>query len=258
MSSYVTPEECYEYYDQMFRVKRHPDILFTTGDPKVIARLQKQFSKGEALHVNIQGWAGKAFVLRLEYREPFARHLECNAVLRPTGRPTSHSDALRVGDTVRVKKPTGFLERVLQEEGLKMLREATKLAPKDTGALRNSYVTGPECDVYFNENAFKLAMAPLTAKEKPVKIRNKYYVAADRVTTHSEQDQDNVDGKVAFAGVTSQSRSYGKWTRKDLSAAIAHAEQVLEADPAKEHVAIVKIIRVVRRKKAPLVVEVIK
>lgn len=89
-----------------------------------------------------------------------------------------------------------------------------------------------------------------------MKIRNRFYVAAPSVTTEREQAQDNTEKNVHLA-VSSGDRS-GKWTRKDLKAAIAHAEQILELEPSKDHVAVVQIVRVVRRKKAPVVVEVVK
>lgn len=92
-------------------------------------------------------------------------------------------------------------------------------------------------------------------KETPVKIRNRFYVAADRVATASEQGQDNIKKNVAFAGVDTQSRVHGKWTRKTLADAVEHAHDILENDPTKDHVAIVKIVKLVRRPKPKFIVE---
>lgn len=99
-----------------------------------------------------------------------------------------------------------------------------------------------------------------TKKEKPVKIRNRFYVAAEKVTSASEQDQVNDPTKVHLADGMKRTplQQSGKWTRPTLKAAIAHAEQILEANPTQDHVAIVQIVRTVRRKKAPLVVETVK
>lgn len=102
-------------------------------------------------------------------------------------------------------------------------------------------------------------------KKKPVKIRNKYYVAAAHVTSDGEQAQDNTAKNVALSVPRvnpphtggSAAHHEGKWTRRDLKDAIKHAEQILEAQPNRDHVTIVKIVRVVRRKKAPVVVEVV-
>jgi hypothetical protein len=78
-----------------------------------------------------------------------------------------------------------------------------------------------------------------------VKIRNRFYVAAPAVTTHTEQDQANTERSA-------------RWTHPTLKAALAHAETILEENPNKDHVAVVQIVRVVRRKKAPVVVEVVR
>lgn len=90
-----------------------------------------------------------------------------------------------------------------------------------------------------------------------MKIRNKFYVAAPSVTTPREQDQDNIDP--AQQSIRPSDASMGKqWTRKDLKAAVEHATALLEADPKLEHVAISRIVTLVRRKKAPVVVEQVK
>lgn len=115
-----------------------------------------------------------------------------------------------------------------------------------------SYVSAAEANKYFDENCY-------IKKEKPLKIRNRFYVAADRVTSALEQNQVNEPSKVFLAdGVKRTVVNSGKWTRPTLKAAIAHAEEILDANPSQEHVAITQIVRIVRRKKAPLVVETVK
>jgi hypothetical protein len=94
-------------------------------------------------------------------------------------------------------------------------------------------------------------------KEPPVKIRNKYYVASPSVTTAREQGQDNKAPAVSLATHHVGAESGGRWTRKDLADCITQATEQLEKNPGLEHVAIVRIVRVVRRKKQPVVVEVI-
>lgn len=79
------------------------------------------------------------------------------------------------------------------------------------------------------------------------KIRNRFYVASSGVIAHAEQGQDS-------HCCTMPSR----WTKKTLKEAIAHAEQILDSDPKRDHVAVVQIIRMVRRGKTPNVIEVIK
>lgn len=95
----------------------------------------------------------------------------------------------------------------------------------------------------------------LVVKEKkPMKVRNKFYVAAANVTSFAEQDAE--DRPLNISG--SSQVGYGRWTKPTLALAIAHAETILEKDPTKDHVAIAQIVRVVRREKQPFVVETVK
>lgn len=105
-----------------------------------------------------------------------------------------------------------------------------------------------------------------------MKIRNRFYIASPHVTSEGEQAQDNLPDKVTLAEavkvggedaaytVPRQTGRYsrGKWTRKNLADAIKTAEGILETQPDRDHVAIVRIVRIVRRKKQPVVVEVVK
>lgn len=225
MSNYMADFDA-EYY---LRMKHHPDITFTTCKTDVVARLQRQFGRNEPIYVNLPGWCGAAYVLKLAYRYPIDSQFECDAVLRPTGRPTE-----RVTDT---------------ESGISMRLDYVEMAM--------SPLNHPMCRISSEHPFFNQ-----TKKETPVKIRNKYYVAAAKVSTELEQAQDNVSGKISLAnGSGTNTRGYGentgRWTRKDLKGAVEHAEQILEANPTQDHVVIVKMVRIVRRKKAPLVVEVL-
>lgn len=91
-------------------------------------------------------------------------------------------------------------------------------------------------------------------QEALVKVKNRFYVAAERVTSSHEQGQDNEAGVALAIG---ENINGGLWTRKTIDAAIAHAEAVLEANPKRDHVAVVRIVRIVRRRKMPVVVEVV-
>lgn len=91
------------------------------------------------------------------------------------------------------------------------------------------------------------------ANDQKLKVRNRFYIAASLVTSASEQDQDNTSDKAHLA-LRSGDRS-GKWTRKTVKDAVAHAEQILADEPGKDHVAIVQIVKIVRRKAAPIIVE---
>lgn len=49
-----------------------------------------------------------------------------------------------------------------------------------------------------------------------------------------------------------------KWTRKTEADAIAHAKRILQDDPHKDCVIVVKITHIIRRKDQPIVVEKVK
>jgi hypothetical protein len=274
----------YDYMDEALfgRIKRVPDISFTTSDTHVIARLQRQFAKGEPLSVNLQGWHGKAYVLKLTPHFSADGLNTCDATLRPTGRPCSRPDALRIpADQVTVgperaydkfiitglpTPPAGtitqriygksftqsIMDEVAKGVSASIMSDMKRRVPFDTGALRRA---ADDLLIHGHPNC-RCVPVGITAKENPVRVRNKFYVAAPSVTTHSEQDQDNTEKTVHLA-VSSGDRS-GKWTRKDLAAAVAHAQQVLEADPSKDHVAVVKIVKIIRRPKPKYIVEDVK
>lgn len=156
----------------------------------------------------------------------------------------------------------GFLASALQQSAKELARSIRNAAPFDTGALHDSINCRCIVGVDWASDAFK--------KERPVKIRNRFYLAAPHVTSASEQAQDNTPDKVAlstpivrssgesFGGRQTGRHNPGKWTRKDLKAAIAHAEEVLAAQPERDHVAVVRIVKIVRRPKPKFVVEDVK
>ena len=97
---------------------------------------------------------------------------------------------------------------------------------------------------------------PVLTKEKWVmkKVHNRFYVASDKMTSEMEQASPNTESK--------QSKDYtgrhNRWAKNTVAQAIDHARELLEKDPAREHVAIVKVIKLVRRKKMPIIVEDVK
>jgi hypothetical protein len=86
---------------------------------------------------------------------------------------------------------------------------------------------------------------PMT-KKTALKIRNKFYIGHPKITSEAEQGQMN-DPAMASQPV--------RWTRATLEDAIKHAELRLEANPKEDHCVIVQVIRIVRRKRAPVIVE---
>jgi hypothetical protein len=66
---------------------------------------------------------------------------------------------------------------------------------------------------------------------------NKFYVAAEHISVNVAQGfNDN-------------------WTRPTLDSAIEHAKEILAKNPSREGVVIVQMIRIVRRRTQPVIVE---
>ena len=82
------------------------------------------------------------------------------------------------------------------------------------------------------------------------KIKNKFYVGHPKVSSDFEQANDNPPASSLMPTI--------RWTRKTLADAVAHAGQILEANPGQDHCVVVQIVRIVRRKKAPVITEVVR
>lgn len=168
--------------------------------------------------------------------------------------PVRYATHLEYGAAPKMSVPPGFYSGVAASMARDLERrivgwDIAGLVKKDytvKGILR-------KCDQTFQFNYDQ-------PKEKKMKVRNKFYVAAPSVTAEHEQAEPNLEGKVPLAGgpLPKGLINRPRWTRHTLADALKHAEQMLEADPKLEHVAVTQIVRVVRRKKAPVVVEVVK
>lgn len=73
-----------------------------------------------------------------------------------------------------------------------------------------------------------------------VKKMNKFYVASDRISEPVSQGRND------------------RWTRKTLAEATEHAQELLNKQPNKDIMLIVKIVRIVKRAKAPIQIQDIK
>lgn len=102
--------------------------------------------------------------------------------------------------------------------------------------------------------------------QKPAKkIRNKFYIAAPAMASEREQAADHVDGETPGLNdgtyrpeLGRHSYHEGLWTRKDIKDCIKQAERMLETNRDMDAVHIVKIVKVVRRRKLPVIVEDVK
>ncbi len=230
----------YEFGDMRYPGIHRPGPVKVTMNAQGshVRTLMEAWQKGTEIMLKLQGVRVRAFVTELHPRASIDGLNTVDVVFRPTGAPIygkSFTESIieKIAEATKV-------------EANELMKDALGRVPVYTGSLRSSIDLHPNC-----------RCTVTTAKEKLVKVRNRFYVAAPSVTTESEQAQDNIAGKGVRLSMSPNDRG-GRWTRKNLNDAIAHAEHILENDPSKDHVAVVRIVRVVRRKKAPVVVEVIK
>lgn len=262
MSSYVTRAECDEYM-----VKRRPDYTFTTREALIATTCLSLMNNGDTWRYRIAGVLFNCYVIKVDYRTAIDSLSEWTITLRPTGAPipemvdkqtgirmrclTEWDKKFRVGKTIDVKLPKSLM---FHPDAFAMASKPFILQDCMTESLR--HLKEQLKFTNFVNREYGDTFTATGKKEKRMKVRNRFYVAATSVTSNSEQAQDNTSDKVHLA-VSSGDR-HGKWTRKNLKDAIKHAEDLLELEPSKDHVAIVQIVRVVRRKKAPVVVEVVR
>jgi hypothetical protein len=216
-----------------------------------VRTLMEAWQKGTELMLKLQGVRVRAFVTELHPRASIDGLDTVDVVFRPTGKPIygkSFTESIieKIADAVKIDAQT-------------LMADAKSRVPIYTGSLAQSIGRMERDFIHGHPNCrcVPVGITNTTRQEKLMKVRNRFYVAAPSVTTESEQAQDNIPGKGVRLSVSPNDRG-GRWTRKNLADAIKHAEEVLDQDPNKDHVAIVRIVRVVRRKKAPVVVEVIK
>lgn len=272
----------YSVHDEMvsdLQIKRLPDVTFTVnaternyetfvGALKRGAKIVWQGQPCYVVSVKMNPALGGSF-------DPEEMGGVFEVIVRPTGPPRF------------VHRPQdGFLQQALHESAQQFRKAVSARLQKAIHASlldeKNCYVTpagargysshhwpprygGIDYTIGFDPSRMVKAIEEAESffdkhvhfiKEEPVKIRNKFYVAAPSVTNHSEQDQNNVAPAVRLARSNHDPSS--KWTRHTLKDAITHAEQMLEDNPKMEHVAVVQIVRMVRRKKQPVIVETVR
>lgn len=91
-----------------------------------------------------------------------------------------------------------------------------------------------------------------------MKIKNRFYLGAPSMFSKFEQDASNTGQterplQLALDGFVPGKS--GRWTRPTLAAAVQHAENILNENTELESVVIVQAVRIVRRKRSPIVVE---
>lgn len=92
-------------------------------------------------------------------------------------------------------------------------------------------------------------------KMRKTKVLNRFYVASDKMISEAEQGTVNTgEQRVSHDGYNDRPR-HTRWAKRDLAQAIDHARQILDNDPSKHEVAIVRIVKMVRRKATPVIVE---
>lgn len=120
-------------------------------------------------------------------------------------------------------------------------------------------LTGP---VRFNHPNCRCNTSLLPVKEAPMmkrtKVLNRFYVASDKMMSQAEQGTVNEGPQRAKDIFGADTRRHARWAKRDLKTAIDHAREILEQDPNRQEVAVVRIVKVVRRKPMPIIVEDVK
>jgi hypothetical protein len=235
VNSYITSADADDY-----RVRRMGAITFTTQDAgRYIDALGGTITYALSVEYSVKCYVVEVFV---------GRDGQARVTLQPTGAPIKNAP--------RHTHPG--LVRYIQDVGLKQMADTLRSQQAFIKLLDRDYANeqlkrGDR--ITFGKDAnFTIIDDPMKEK-KLMKVRNRFYVAAPSVTSASEQDQVNSNPAMLAVSPNDRCRS---WTRSTLKDAVEHARKVLEQDPSKDHVAIVQIVRVVRRQKAPVVVEVVK
>lgn len=94
----------------------------------------------------------------------------------------------------------------------------------------------------------------MTSAERKARLR----AAKQRSQKRAKQAQERADRKKfkLFYVAHPKIGGYGdEWSKTSLEAAVRHAKDLLEREPAREHMLVVQVVRVVRRQKLPLLVE---
>lgn len=99
---------------------------------------------------------------------------------------------------------------------------------------------------------FQRPNSPVRGRKTVPAIKNKYYVGKESLLGH--QHQHMPAGYNPKQGALSQI----PWPKRSLAEAVKHAESVLQDNPKIQEVAIVQIVRLVRRKASPVEVEVVR
>lgn len=234
----------------------NPVTVTLTNQRNLYDRCFMAYSKSEQVKLRLPGnIESRGYVTSLRHLASVDGLDQFEVTFMPTGRPLMRPERVY---GVPVLAP------VMKQIADELARDIARRSPFDTGYLRGSVASGMVIDD-------PLAPHPMcrssvvdwyektlsTQRRVPVKIRNKFYVASPNVTTLNEQQLDHVHGGNVRLATKPTDRS-GYWTRKTIADAIAHGEQMLAEDPSLEHVAIVKIVKVVRRPKPKFIVEDVK
>lgn len=257
--------------DDEYRVSRPPQVRFTIDSPVLIEHYMTAFRQGAIVEITTPQWCGAAFIVQIDVKDAIDGRTRVEVTGQGTGRPyASVREQITIDIMNALRRMTGN-EMIARTEAHRAVSacQYAMIAKQESDiranykAMREMTTPRPFLQPALEATAFgidwmftkELAAIPQQKEKTMKKVRNKFYVAAPNVTTNSEQDQIN-DDTVRLS--TDSGDRNGKWTRPTLPAAIAHAETILEKEPNRDHVAIVQIVRIVRRKKLPAVVEVVR
>lgn len=275
-----------EDYQPVPSIARYGEVQIEVRDAGVAQAMSDALVKGKHVEVKAFGWNFRAIVVRVDREYPIFGYHEGKVRLRPTGpvmyRSDLHARAERIARTELfraqtqmrpcpfygepattygepvLKKPmnaiTALTSALLHDEAEKIMAEAKRRLPLPC------YITPKECDDYIQRNrAYAKTVGRRLADMGfgPIKEDN---VDGDKKLDRKllQANKFYVGSRTAL-GLPARVRGVfidrsQPWGHKDLKGAVDHAEKLLESSEGEEQF-IVKIVKIVRRKPQPVVVE---
>lgn len=192
------------------------------------------FNKGRLIEIRIHGWHFRGYVTSSQWKCAISGQERCRFTVRPSG-PVLFKEcyakrAERIARTEMARaqlglSPSKFLSGALHDAAEHIMADAKRRLPYPYDYIAHRVMGVPLKDIKAKEK--KMPRTPVVTKES-VK-RNKFYVGSKRALI------DN-------------------WGHDTIAKAIEHGKGLLEENDGEEQF-IVKIVRVVRRKPQPVIVE---
>lgn len=268
--SYVTEAECDEYLDELYRARPRPDVTISVSEVEVQPFVDA-IKIGKPLAFCLQGFDVHQFHV-IEIMRPIDEL--CRVTLRPTNAPKSLRTVVQESDTLL----RNAVEETMGRIGVKIQRDLERaLFGPNFMVLDDPYATKPASPAavksWFHKTLDQAnnGMARRIADQllKDAKLRVPIYTGTPMcrcvpfITSGGAMFHDEVktiekaEVKSNRFYVGSKSVFTKDWGHEKLADAVAHATELLEERDGEEQF-VVQIVRVVRRKPQPIVVETVK